>query len=72
MALVLGDKLMVIQEPMVLSWAQKSVLITRGYSCETEVLTTRLQFIPAKESLASERNRKAILETRDGGSSTVK
>ncbi|KAK7716957.1 hypothetical protein SLS64_000907 [Diaporthe eres] len=30
------------------------------------------KFIPAKESLASERGRKAILETRDGGSSTVK
>lgn len=72
MALALGNKLMVIQEPTVLSWAQRSVLVTRCHSCETQVLTIRLQFIPAKESLASERNRKAILETRDGGSSTVK
>lgn len=55
-----------------LLWAQRSVLVTHDYRCDTEVLTIRLQFIPAKESLASERNRKAILETRDGGSSTVK
>lgn len=54
------------------SWAQRSVWVTRGYSCGTEVLTIRLQFIPAKESKASERNMKAVLETRDGGSTTVK
>lgn len=55
-----------------LSWAPMLVLVICGYGCETEVLTINLQFIPAKESLASERGRKAILETRDGGSSTVK
>lgn len=55
-----------------LSWAQKSVLATRNYSFKTKVLIITLQFIPAKESLASERGRKAVLETRDGGSTTVK
>lgn len=55
-----------------LSWVQRSVLATSGRRRETEVLTTRLQFIPAKEANTSENARKAVLETRDGGSSTVK
>ena len=57
---------------MVLSWAQRSVLATGGCRCETEVLTARLQFIPAKEANTSENARKAVLETRDGGSTTAK
>lgn len=68
----MDEKLMIIQERMVLSWAQRSVLATGYYRIETELLTTRLQFIPAKEAKTSDNARKAVLETRDGGSSTAK
>ncbi|KAG6359316.1 hypothetical protein INS49_012837 [Diaporthe citri] len=48
----------------------KGIALVAAGGADGVVMGTK--FIPAKESLASERGRKAILETRDGGSSTVK